>query len=322
MLNYAAKLGPRSRYRFFAVAPDASEAARRSPRMPVREPAYMHSFGLTERWLVLAEFPFVVNPLRSRSRAAPTSRTTAGSPSWAPASRWSTARTGEVDGRVRDRRLLRLPPRQRLRGRRTRSSSTSAPSRTPSIDRGPLPRAAARRASPSSDRELTRFRLRPWPTHGQPRAPGRGRDRAAADQLRPPQRAPLPLRVGQSARRQAAGSSGSSRSTSATAPRCPGREPRLLSRRAGVRRRARRPRARTTACCSRSCSTPRRQLVPARARRRRPERAGARARCPTTSRSASTGSSPAPERSSARTPLAPGGGTDKLRAMRRRCLRC
>jgi carotenoid cleavage dioxygenase-like enzyme len=29
---------------------------------PVREPAYMHSFGLTERWLVLAEFPFVVNP--------------------------------------------------------------------------------------------------------------------------------------------------------------------------------------------------------------------------------------------------------------------
>ena len=31
--------------------------------LPVKEPAYMHSFGLTERWLVLAEFPFVVNPL-------------------------------------------------------------------------------------------------------------------------------------------------------------------------------------------------------------------------------------------------------------------
>jgi carotenoid cleavage dioxygenase-like enzyme len=29
----------------------------------VREPAYMHSFGLTERWLVLAEFPLVVNPI-------------------------------------------------------------------------------------------------------------------------------------------------------------------------------------------------------------------------------------------------------------------
>jgi carotenoid cleavage dioxygenase-like enzyme len=31
--------------------------------LPVKEPAYMHSFGLTERWLVLAEFPFVVNPI-------------------------------------------------------------------------------------------------------------------------------------------------------------------------------------------------------------------------------------------------------------------
>ena len=61
MLNYAAKLGPRSSYRFFRLRPGAD-----SPEMigtaPVREPAYMHSFGLTERWLVLAEFPFVVNP--------------------------------------------------------------------------------------------------------------------------------------------------------------------------------------------------------------------------------------------------------------------
>ena len=32
-------------------------------QLPVRAPAYMHSFGLTERWFVLAEFPFVVNPL-------------------------------------------------------------------------------------------------------------------------------------------------------------------------------------------------------------------------------------------------------------------
>jgi carotenoid cleavage dioxygenase-like enzyme len=62
MLNYAAKLGPRSSYRFFLLRPDAD-----SPRIigsaRVREPAYMHSFGLTPRWLVLAEFPFVVNPV-------------------------------------------------------------------------------------------------------------------------------------------------------------------------------------------------------------------------------------------------------------------
>ncbi len=63
MLNYAAKLGPRSSYRFFHLRPDA-----RAPELigsiPTREPAYMHSFGLTERWLILAEYPLVVNPLR------------------------------------------------------------------------------------------------------------------------------------------------------------------------------------------------------------------------------------------------------------------
>jgi carotenoid cleavage dioxygenase-like enzyme len=62
LLNYAAKLGASSRYRFFAIDPGSAE-----PRVigsaPVREPAYMHSFGLSERWLVLAEFPFVVSPL-------------------------------------------------------------------------------------------------------------------------------------------------------------------------------------------------------------------------------------------------------------------
>lgn len=62
MLNYAAKLGARSSYRFFHLAPNESKP-RAISSLPVREPAYMHSFGLTERWLVLAEFPFVVNPL-------------------------------------------------------------------------------------------------------------------------------------------------------------------------------------------------------------------------------------------------------------------
>jgi carotenoid cleavage dioxygenase-like enzyme len=63
MLNYAAKLGPRNSYRFFLLRPGSSKP-QVIAELPVREPAYMHSFGLTERWLVLAEFPFVVNPLR------------------------------------------------------------------------------------------------------------------------------------------------------------------------------------------------------------------------------------------------------------------
>ncbi len=63
MLNYAAKLGPRTSYRFFLLRPGSSKPEVIAT-MAAREPAYMHSFGLTERWLVLAEFPFVVNPLR------------------------------------------------------------------------------------------------------------------------------------------------------------------------------------------------------------------------------------------------------------------
>jgi beta,beta-carotene 9',10'-dioxygenase len=62
MLNYAAKLGRVSSYRFFHVAPEQSEP-RAICSLPVKEPSYMHSFGLSERWLVLAEFPLVVNPL-------------------------------------------------------------------------------------------------------------------------------------------------------------------------------------------------------------------------------------------------------------------
>jgi carotenoid cleavage dioxygenase-like enzyme len=62
MLNYAAKLGPRNSYRFFGLGPSASKPELIG-KLPVREPAYMHSFGLTKRWLVLVEFPFVVNPI-------------------------------------------------------------------------------------------------------------------------------------------------------------------------------------------------------------------------------------------------------------------
>ncbi len=62
MLNYAAKLGARSSYRFFHIAPNESKPSVIGS-LPVKEPAYMHSFGLTERRLVLAEFPYVVNPL-------------------------------------------------------------------------------------------------------------------------------------------------------------------------------------------------------------------------------------------------------------------
>ncbi len=61
MLSYAAHLGPRSRYRLYAVRPGG--AVRVVGEAPVDRPAYMHSFGMSERYLILAEFPLVVNPL-------------------------------------------------------------------------------------------------------------------------------------------------------------------------------------------------------------------------------------------------------------------
>jgi len=62
MLNYAAKLGPRNEYRFFHLAPDSDEPEVFA-RIPVKRPGYVHSFGLTERYVVFAEFPWVVNPI-------------------------------------------------------------------------------------------------------------------------------------------------------------------------------------------------------------------------------------------------------------------
>ena len=102
-------------------APDELEARGASRPTPVREPAYMHSFGLTERWLVLAEFPFVVNPLRARVQRPPLHREL---PLEARARHalplCSTGESGRRVGPFETDALLRLPPRQRLRGRRRR----------------------------------------------------------------------------------------------------------------------------------------------------------------------------------------------------------
>jgi beta,beta-carotene 9',10'-dioxygenase len=63
MLNLAVKLGPRNEYRFYRV-PAETLTPEVVARIPVKEPGYVHSFGLTEHWYVLAEFPWKVNPLR------------------------------------------------------------------------------------------------------------------------------------------------------------------------------------------------------------------------------------------------------------------
>lgn len=58
---YAVKFGPRSSYRLYARRGTSSQ--REIARWPTSRPSYMHSFALTERYAVLAECPFVINPL-------------------------------------------------------------------------------------------------------------------------------------------------------------------------------------------------------------------------------------------------------------------
>ncbi len=68
--SYVVEFGRKSRYRLFAI-PDDGGPERVIAEMPVDRPAYMHSFAMTERYLVLVEFPLVVDPLRLLLASAP-----------------------------------------------------------------------------------------------------------------------------------------------------------------------------------------------------------------------------------------------------------
>ena len=59
--SYMVEFGLQSRYRLFGVADDGAQA--QIAELPVDRPAYMHSFAMTERYLVLVEFPLTVSAL-------------------------------------------------------------------------------------------------------------------------------------------------------------------------------------------------------------------------------------------------------------------
>ena len=61
-ISYSVRFGRKSSYRIFAT-PDRG-SRREVARVPASEPAYMHSFGLTQRFAVLLESPLVVDPLQ------------------------------------------------------------------------------------------------------------------------------------------------------------------------------------------------------------------------------------------------------------------
>ena len=70
LFSYLLDFGLKSRYRIFSID-NTSGAQRVVAELPVARPAYMHSFGMSRRHLVLVEFPLVVNPLSFLLRFQP-----------------------------------------------------------------------------------------------------------------------------------------------------------------------------------------------------------------------------------------------------------
>ena len=61
LVGHGTKIGARSQYVLYAQRDVADQ--RIVARIPARRPAYQHSFGLTPRYAIVFEGPFVVNPL-------------------------------------------------------------------------------------------------------------------------------------------------------------------------------------------------------------------------------------------------------------------
>jgi beta,beta-carotene 9',10'-dioxygenase len=62
LVSYAVHFGPRSSYRIYTRAPGTGQT-RVLATLPVQNPAYMHSFAVTENYAVLVEFPFTALPV-------------------------------------------------------------------------------------------------------------------------------------------------------------------------------------------------------------------------------------------------------------------
>jgi beta,beta-carotene 9',10'-dioxygenase len=63
LVNYVARFSRTSEYVLYGLPAD-SATRRVIARLPVKEPAYMHAFGMSGRHLILAEYPLRVNPLK------------------------------------------------------------------------------------------------------------------------------------------------------------------------------------------------------------------------------------------------------------------
>ena len=113
--GHAVRYGARSSYLVYAQRPGQRRVV---AKLPVRRPAYHHSFALTPTRAVLAEAPFTVEPLRLALGRRPFAESFEWRPQDGARLLAVDRRTGAPRGHVGRRPVLLLPPRQRLRGRR------------------------------------------------------------------------------------------------------------------------------------------------------------------------------------------------------------
>jgi len=62
-VNYVCAIGKTSSYTFFAVPDDGKSPARIITKLTNLKPAYIHSFGMTENYIILQLWPMFINPL-------------------------------------------------------------------------------------------------------------------------------------------------------------------------------------------------------------------------------------------------------------------
>ena len=65
--NLVVQYGPINHYVIYSISDDVKKIA----SIPVREPAYLHSFGMSKRYFIIAEFPMVVQSLKFVFRLRP-----------------------------------------------------------------------------------------------------------------------------------------------------------------------------------------------------------------------------------------------------------
>jgi beta,beta-carotene 9',10'-dioxygenase len=65
--NLVVQYGPINYYKIYSMVEGVKELA----SIPVREPAYLHSFGMSKRYFIIAEYPFVVQSIKLLLRFRP-----------------------------------------------------------------------------------------------------------------------------------------------------------------------------------------------------------------------------------------------------------